>query len=132
MRKFADQRIEWQGQTYTVLANRIMPLLARIEGIITFKELHDFSQRQTVPQAKLAMAYCEVLRYCGVPVEEDEVYLSMFPSSEDPEGYAARVTNSIQGLMRLMLPPDQLVKSVGNVEAPVTSGALSRKRTRRR
>ncbi len=126
MRKFADVAIEWRGQKYVVRANRIMPLIARLEGIITFKELMEFGQRQTVPQAKLAMAFTQVLDYVGVTITEEEVYLEMFPSVEDPNGYAIRVNNAIVGLMTLMLPPDKVIKTVeasGNGDAPGIPGA---------
>lgn len=135
MRKFADQRIEWKGKGYTIPANRIMPLLARVEGIITFTEMVEYSVRKTVPHAKIAMAYTEVLRYCGIEVEDQDVYLAMFPSEEDPDGnYMQAASRAITGLMNLMLPPDNVVRSVasGNGEAPVMSGASSKKRIRQR
>jgi len=134
MRKFADQRIEWKGKTYTIPANRIMPLLARVESIITFTEMLEFHQRKTIPQAKVATAYAEILRYCGIEVDEGDVYLAMFPSEEDPNGnYMKAGSDAVQGLMKLMLPPDNITKAVasGNAVAPATSGASSKKRTRR-
>jgi hypothetical protein len=134
MRKFADVRLEFGGKGYTILANRLLPLIARLEGIVTFVELIQIQARGGVPQAKLAMAYGEALRYAGADVSDDEVYYTMFPGDEEYKSGA--VAAAVTGIMALMLPPEHMKKmatAAGNVSSPATtSGELSRKRTKRR
>lgn len=120
MRKFADVRLVWDNRTYTVRANQLLGLIARLEGIVTFVELVGIQVRGGVPQAKLAQAYGEALRYAGCEVEDEDIYYKMFPTVGQPAETALAVSNSVNGLMALMIPPDNLAveaKTVGNEEA---------------
>lgn len=132
MRAFADVPVSWAGKKYLIRANQVMQVIARVEGVLTFHELNEFTrQKRTIATGKVAMAYGVVLRFLGIEVEDEEIYLKMFPSAENPTDYEAEVAQAVTGLMALMLPPDTVVKSLGNGEAPASSGASSKKPTKR-
>jgi hypothetical protein len=130
MRSFADVPVTWEGKKYIIRANQLMQVIARVEGILTFHELNEFTRKRTIATAKVAMAYGVVLRFLGIDVEDETIYLKMFPSTENPGEYEAEVTQAVTGLMALMMPPDNVVESLGNAAAPEQPGASSKKRTK--
>lgn len=97
---FEDVRIGWNSNTYVVPADRVMGAIAAIEEVVTLKELAEYAQRQTMPMAKLSMAYGSLLRYAGANVRDEEVYRAMYGGDSGP------IVSSIQTLLFLMVPVD--------------------------
>ena len=113
---FDDIRLNWQGTDYVIPANKVMGAIARIEDIITLTELIRMSQQGKVKFASIASAYAAVLRYAGVQVSDEQVYLGLFKDNT-----AAVVNAALAGLLQMMLPPDSASQKdapQGNAETP--------------
>lgn len=134
MSVFDDIRLHWQGRDYVIRSNRVMGAIARIEDHLTIAELQQYSERNTAPLAKIAMAYGAVLRYAGARVDDDEVYEGLFAADDSSEVIMA----SLQTLLTMMVPPSALVSgSDGSGEPPKgnskpAAARSSKKPTRRR
>jgi hypothetical protein len=133
MSHFDDVSLEWAGKTYVIKANMRMRAIARIEEHITLAEMQDYWARKTAPMSRLSMAYASLLRFLGADVQDDDVYVGMFPGgSENP----ARVRDAITLLLAMMVPPKAFKSaspesaSSGNV-MPATA-ASSKRHTRSR
>jgi hypothetical protein len=85
----------WQDKEYTVKANEVMQLIAKIEDIISLQELTNSPKL-----SRISEAYTVALSHAGCEATIEEVYCSLFQS----EG--ANVQTSITSLVMLMLPPD--------------------------
>ena len=113
---FDDIRLNWQGTDYVIPANKVMGAIARIEDIITLTEIYEASQRRSVKFSRVASAYAAVLRYAGVQVSDEQVYLGLFKDNT-----AAVVNAALAGLLQMMLPPDSASQKdapQGNAETP--------------
>lgn len=102
---FSDVTLEFNGEKYTVPGSNLLPLIARIEGVITLAELIDCERPSN---AKLAMAYGQALRFAGAKVGDEELYLSIFQ-----EGGAQKMAGAVSGLLSLMIPPEALQEKMG-------------------
>jgi hypothetical protein len=98
---FEDVKLNWRGKLYIIPARKALGAIARIEQVITLKELTGYAQRGTAPMAMLAQAYGTVLRYSGATVEDEEVYEALF-SADDT---SAEINEAIATLMLMMIPP---------------------------
>ncbi len=98
---FQDVELEWQGRVYAVPGRKIMPMICKIEDVVTLQEFERYSQTGNIPIARLCCAYGAALRYAGAPVSDDEVYEVAFRGAEEQEAIGLAITN----LMMLMLPP---------------------------
>lgn len=58
----------------------------------TLAELQRYSQKETAPVGKLAMAYGAVLRYAGARVDDDEVYSGLFTSGAPQQAIMQSIT----------------------------------------
>lgn len=92
--------LTWHGSEYEIAPDRIMGAIAKIEDVITLKELGEYAMKGDAPLAKLAMAYSSVLRYAGCKVTDAEVYQSMFDSSN-----SVSILGCINALLAMMIPP---------------------------
>lgn len=97
---FDDISLDWGGRTYTIKSHRVMGAILRVEDVITLYELWRYTEREAVPQAKLAAAYGSVLRYAGAKVSDEEIYDGMFASASQQQ-----ILDSINLLLTMMLPP---------------------------
>ena len=97
MSVFKDVTLEYKGDEYTVKANELLRLIAKIESEISISEL---TREQGPPLSKLALAYTIALNCVGARANHDEVYEQLFST----EG-AVSVANAVPGLLTLMLPP---------------------------
>lgn len=104
MAVFDDVVIEWDGKKYTVPADDIMRLIAKVEDVITLHELFTYAEKGTAPTAKLAMAYATALRHVGVKVRDDEVYKKIFGAADS----ATSAQAVINALLMMMVPPSDL------------------------
>lgn len=103
MSGFDDIKLGWKGKQYTIPARKALGAIARIEQVITLKELTQYAQRETAPMAMLAQAYGSVLRYAGAEVEDEEVYAGMFGAGGGD--MSAAISEAVQALMMMMIPP---------------------------
>jgi hypothetical protein len=126
MSVFEEISLTWEGVEYKIESTKVMGAIARIEEVITLKELGEYAQTGNVPMAKLAMAFASVLRYAGARVQDDQVYSAMF----DVDGQNSAMA-SISTLLTMMIPPSVMSKPVGKVQAAPTGGkSLSKKHTK--
>lgn len=109
---FEPIELAWGGNTYTIPANRVLRVIAKIEEHVT---ISDLANGVAIPFAKSAMAYAAVLRFAGARVTDDEVYAALWE-----EGGQADVTKVLIGLLSIMLPPSQRKKFLAAMEAPPT------------
>ena len=123
-----DVTFTWGGEEYRVEAREVLPLIAKVEEILTLTEVITAAQRDTVPMAKLSMAFGVMLRYAGARVTDSEVYSGMFKEGGAGPQAAIAAANS---LLTLMIPPEHLQeKGDGKkkAEAKGPPGASSAKR----
>lgn len=122
---FEEVSLRWGGEEYKIEPTKVMGAIARVEEIITLKELGEYAQKGDAPMAKLAMAFGSVLRYAGARVSDDEVYAGMFGI----ESQTSALT-SITVLLQMMIPPSAFkqMAAKGNAEAAPTGGKNSSKR----
>lgn len=122
---FQAVSVSWQGQTFTVPANRVLGAIASVEGVITLHELQAFAQRGTAPTALIAQAFGALLRYAGANCTDEEVYAGMFTS-----GNTASVLESVMTLLRLMVPPVNFPAGSAEGNASPAAGKRSKKRSK--
>ncbi|MDZ4865911.1 MAG: hypothetical protein SGI91_01190 [Alphaproteobacteria bacterium] len=99
---FENIELTWQGQNYSIPANRVMGAIASVEEVVTLAELQAYAGRRGAPLGKLAMAYGALLRYAGAKITNEEVYMAVFKSVSDESGV---VVAAITNVMMLMIPP---------------------------
>lgn len=110
MKGFEDVTFSWDGESYTVPANRQLMLIAKIEAALcgdTGRQAIDLLlQKSGPPHAHLAMAYEAALKYAGADVSEGEVYLAIM---EDLTLGSAEALTKIQtatlALLSIIAPP---------------------------
>ena len=98
---FKEVKLGWNGTEYVIEPDRVLGAIARIEDIVTLEELSRFGAKQSLPRAKLAMAFGAVLRYAGAKkLTDDDVYHGMFGDERSSANMMAAVT----ALMAMMVP----------------------------
>jgi len=120
---FEEVVLTWNGTEYRIEPTKVMGAIAKVEEIITLKELGEYAQKGDAPMAKLAMAFGSVLRYAGARVGDDEVYAGMFGGANQTSA-----STSISNLLTMMIPPSVLQSPKGKVQAAPTGGKSSSKR----
>lgn len=98
---FADITLEWGGAKHVIPSKKVMGCIARIENVLTIKELYDALRGGEVKFTKIAAAFGEALRYAGAEVDDEEVYSGMFQGEESQ----ATIIGAISTLLHLMIPP---------------------------
>jgi hypothetical protein len=122
---FEEVSLKWGEEEYKIEPTRVMGAIAKVEEVITLKELLEYFHKGDAPMVKLSMAFGSVLRYAGARVTDEEVYAGMFQ-----DGLQDSIVASIYNLLFMMVPPSALNKP-GKVQAAPTGGKnLSKKRTR--
>jgi hypothetical protein len=122
---FEEVSLTWEDVEYKIEPTKVMGAIAKVEEIITLKELLEYFQKNDAPMVKLSMAFGSVLRYAGAKVTDEEVYAGMFT-----EGRQDSIMTSIYNLLFMMIPPSVMSKP-GKVQAAPTGGKnSSKKRTR--
>lgn len=141
MSGFDDVVFEWAGTKYNLPAHRVLGAIARVEDVVTLQELQRNGMKETVPIAKLAMAYGVLLRYVGAKVTDIEIYEALFGQGKDTD--AITIIEAITNLVSIMIPPsarkkievklDERIASMGKMEAAaMTNTKLSKKRSKLR
>lgn len=98
--------LTFEDKKYEIPADKILPLIAQIENVITLGQLLD---EQNPAPAKLSMAYGIALRYAGAKVTDGEIYTSIFKNNS-----AQMMAEAVSGLMALMIPPEAIQKKVSS------------------
>ena len=104
---FQDIKFQWAGKTYILPARKSLGGIAVVENTITLQELAKYSQNGLAPRGKLAIAFGDLLRYCGAEVTNEEIYVGMFGTEED---VVSAVGTAVATLMQLMIPPDAMAR----------------------
>lgn len=99
---FQDIKFQWAGKTYTLPARKSLGAIALVENTITLQELAQYSKNGLAPRGKLAIAFGDLLRYCGADVENEDIYYDMFG---DEGKIIENVGTAVATLMQLMIPP---------------------------
>ena len=103
MSVFEDVTLHWDGEEYTIPANRVMRLIQAVEDVVTLPELQDCIVRMKA--GRVAAAYGVMLRFAGVQVTDEEVYAGIFESQEQMQEI---LTEAGAILYRLICPPQSL------------------------
>lgn len=119
---FEPIQLVWKDKEYTIPGNKVMGCIRSIEDVITLDQLAAYADKQSAPTGKLASAYARALRYAGVPVSDDEVYLDFTAELEDEEQGPLMMMAAIQAIMVLMLPP----KKRKAIEKAMEEGTLDK------
>lgn len=97
---FDEIVLTWNGKEYKIPPGQVMGAIARIEDVLTLKELGGYAQRNDVPLAKVSQAYGVVLRYAGAHVKDEEVYAALFDGNTQQA-----IIRSVETLLLMMIPP---------------------------
>lgn len=115
MSVFDPIELKWDGADYTIPPNRVLGAIARIEDILTLKEIHDgVANRGAISLSKVAMAYGSVIRYAGAKVSDDEVYEAMFGGHESGQV----IITYLQTLLVMLTPPARKNTNMGESQRP--------------
>ena len=121
---FRDITLEWEGETFTVPADKGLRLAEKVElALRSDSGLSVFELVLNPPITTLSRAYGAALRFAGCRVTDEAVYhavTKVITGSED-EALAARAM--IDQVLGVLLPPDD-IKS-----APTPKGGKSGKKT---
>lgn len=107
MALFEDLTLNWKGVEKQVKANNILPLIAKVEDVLTLNELYAYSQKGAAPLAKISQCFGIMLRYSGHAVTDDNVYESIVL---DGDTSASEATLFI---LKMMTPPEKFAEPVG-------------------
>ena len=99
MNAFDDVKLNWKGKDYTIRSQNVLSAIARVESVVTFHELMQYSERQTAPLATLAAAYGILLRFAGADLTDEAIYQGMFSNLGDDT-----ISVAIQTLLFMMIP----------------------------
>jgi len=125
-----DVTFVWKEKEYRVEAREVLPLIAKVEEVLTLAEMYNAAQKETLPLAKLSMAFGVALRYAGANVKDDEVYSGMFNPDDKMAAFVAMNT-----LLSIMVPPEHLQeKSDGEPKKKAAAsggGSTSKKHSKR-
>lgn len=110
--------LTWKGAEYTVPADQIMQMIAKVEDILTLPELMNPKGR---PLAKISMAYGVALRHAGAKATDEEIYAAMFTAGEQAGAAAA----AVQGLLMMMVPPSAVEQKQPEKKAKPPKDAAS-------
>lgn len=99
---FEEVVLTWKGIEYKIEPDKVMGAIARVEDVITLKELGEYAQKGDAPLAKLAMAYASILKYAGAKLTDAEVYQAMFDREDN-----TNILGCINVLLTMMIPPQK-------------------------
>jgi hypothetical protein len=110
MKGFEDVTLTWQGQHYTVPANRQLMMIAKLEAALA----PDDGQAVAVlfrsggpHHSTLAQAFGAALRYAGADVSDDDIYLTIHEDIAEKSARQVEITiqNMIMALLAIISPP---------------------------
>lgn len=102
---FNPIELDWKGEKYTIEADNVLRLIAKVEDHLTLGELWQFQERGGAPLGKISAAFGVMLRYAGARVKDEEIYTSL------TTGGADAITSATSTLLLMMVPPSSISKS---------------------
>lgn len=110
MQGFEDVTVSWKGADYTIRANTMMPLVAKMEDVLSGDSGKPAIQVLTTGTGpsipRLSMAYAAALRHAGAHVSDDEVYLSIVSDfAQGDVEVAVKMQRAVRALLAIMAPP---------------------------
>jgi hypothetical protein len=125
-----DVTLVWKDQEFKVEARKVLPMIMRIEEIITLGELISESQTGNIRLGRIAKAYGEALRYAGAEATDDEVYQGLFATGD--KTVIIRSIHALTAIMFPMIPPEHLQGEAkeGKKKAVAEGGSTSKRRTK--
>lgn len=119
MQGFEDVTISWKGADYIIRANTMMPLIAKMEDILSGESGKPAIQVLTTGSGpsipRLSMAYGAALRHAGASVSDDEIYLSIVNDfARGDADVAVKMQRAVQAIVAVMAPPIALAMSGGD------------------
>lgn len=119
---FEDKRFAWDGVDYVIPARSVLEAIARVEQHVTLAELLSYGTRRTIPAARLAFAYGELIRFAGGDVTDDEVYAGMFAAMVGAPEHAGAIVTACAGLIQLLVPKSKGAPVLARGEEPPALG----------
>lgn len=108
MSGFDDVTLEWAGESYRIPAERVLPLICRVEDALCL-DPDDTSVEVLLRKprpARLASAFEAALRHAGAPVGPGEVYLAIMEHLADGNpDHLVRTQEIVLALLALIAPP---------------------------
>lgn len=108
MAGFDDVTMSWDGKTYTVPADRVMRLVAKVEDVLigdSGESALDVLMNKR-PTARISEAFEVALRYAGAPVAPGEVYLSIMQGlALSNPNHLEHTMRAVMALLELLAPP---------------------------
>lgn len=109
MKGFDPITLQWDGQDYTVPADRQLELIARVEEALRRgsdqSALGELMRPGGCSLSRLARAFGAALRYAGASVGDDEVYLSIEGGlASGSAEYLARVSDHVMMILAIIAP----------------------------
>lgn len=106
MNGFDPVELYWHEEKFIIPKNEVLGAIARVEEVITLNELQNYGKKNTVPMAKMSMAYGLLLRYAGCKVTDVEVYEAMFGQGKGVKSDV--IAKTIVTLIAMMIPPSAM------------------------
>ena len=124
-----DVTFNWKGTEYRVEAREVLPLIAKVEDVITLGELVDASNTGKIKTVQLARAFATALNFAGAKVTDEEVRLGMFTGDK-----LQAIRSALMVLISMMVPPEALQdrETVGKKKAgaELPGGSSSKKHSK--
>jgi hypothetical protein len=126
---FQPITLEWRNKPYIIAADRVMRAIAIIENHVTLVELQRAAVHGSVPLAKVANAFADVITFAGGNVQGEEVYAGMFGETAEVE----QVQLAVVTLLQMMVPPDaaKMARSPDAVKKSPAAASSSKRRSKR-
>lgn len=109
MKGFEPVTLAWQGDRFTVPAEKQLRLIAEIEDALTVGSnlpAINVLLSGTPKHSRLAGAYGAALRYAGAVVTDEEIYISIMEGFAKGGAEAAiQVQDAVIGLLSIISPP---------------------------
>ena len=107
-----DITLTWDGTEYRIPHNKIMPVIAQVEDVITLGELVEAHDHNKIKFSRLSIAYATMLRAAGAEVTDHEVHEGLWSGNVHDNA-----SNYILSLITLMIPPDSIAQAQGDDKA---------------
>jgi hypothetical protein len=104
--------IGWNGEDFTIPANKVLGAIAVVEELVTFPELVAMMESGRPRLLLIARAYAGVLRYAGATVTDEETYAGMFNGTQQQQ-----IAEAINALLVMMVPPSAMAEPQGKLKA---------------
>lgn len=110
MHGFEDVKLTWDGEDFTVPADRQLMMIAQIEDALAgddgVQAIGVLLRKEGVPYSRLACAYGAALRYAGCDISNDDVYLSMMEGlSQNKSEMVAQIQSATMAMLSIVSPP---------------------------